>query len=48
MTNYKDYLAVCPLGHRSYLRLAWVTAETKGRCTTCGQPAELLRLPPPR
>jgi len=48
MIATREYLAVCPDGHRSYLRLSWVGPDTKGRCQKCGQPAELFRLPPVR
>jgi hypothetical protein len=45
-----EYLAICPQGHRSYLRLEGIAIpalgieadpEIKGVCTTCGQPADL-------
>jgi hypothetical protein len=49
--SMRSYLAVCVIGHRSYLRLDLVPAEgkppAKGRCTTCGQPAGLVPLGPP-
>jgi hypothetical protein len=54
----QEYLAVCPSGHRSYLRLRGVAIpalgieadpEVKGRCSRCGLPAELRKAPaPPR
>jgi hypothetical protein len=49
--SQREYLAVCAIGHRSYLRLDLIPAEgkppAKGRCTTCGQPAGLVPLGPP-
>lgn len=44
----QEFMAVCPLGHRSYLRLIGVRDGDKGRCSTCGQPAEPHPLPPSR
>jgi hypothetical protein len=47
----REYLAVCAIGHRSYLRLDLIPTEGKpqagGRCATCGQPAGLVPLGPP-
>jgi len=44
-----EYLAICPQGHRSYLRLQGISsADTQGVCTSCGEPAELTPLPKPR
>ncbi|HEV8653134.1 MAG TPA: hypothetical protein VG276_28010 [Actinomycetes bacterium] len=57
MNSLVDYLAVCPNGHRSFLRLAGIAIpalgieadpEIKGVCTTCQAPAQLHRLPPVR
>ena len=45
--SYREYLAVCATGHRSYLRLDLIHADAKGRCTTCGEPAGLVALGPP-
>jgi hypothetical protein len=51
-----DYLAICPNGHRSFLRLAGIAIPelgieadpaVKGVCTTCQSPARLYRLPAP-
>jgi hypothetical protein len=44
----REYLARCRFGHRCYLRLTILRWPTLGRCSTCGQPAELYPLPPPR
>jgi hypothetical protein len=58
VSDEQEYLAVCPSGHRSYLRLRGVAIpalgieadpEIKGRCSRCGSPAQLIPLsPPPR
>jgi hypothetical protein len=51
-----DYLAICPSGHRSFLRLAGIAIPelgieadptVEGVCGTCGTPARLSRLPAP-
>lgn len=48
MTTTREYIGVCDLGHRSYLRLTLVTTEgVVGRCTTCDGDAQLSELSPP-
>jgi hypothetical protein len=48
LTERMEYLGVCPEGHRSYLRLVGISsADTQGVCSRCGQPADLVPLPPP-
>lgn len=44
----REYLGICPEGHRSYLRLDLLgpVEKVRGRCSTCDRPARLSLVPP--
>lgn len=49
----REFMAVCALGHRGYVRLRGIVGDDwkpwKGKCSKCGQPTLLHHeLEPPR